>query len=423
MRRAGILQEKSQRAAARVPSPHSAESIFARAASDVESLIRPFAGRPEMMKYIQTLSLTAASAVLLLAPPPSLAQAHKANSAEASTPATLCQYGMNSWAFSEGLEVFPFAPTGKSGFIARSGQIAIQPKFIAGDPFHDGMAPVFDPSIQETGAINRTGKLVVPYKFDMVVFSEGLGLVHNDHGYGFIDKTGAFVIPAQFDGAAPFREGLAAVALKHKWGFINKSGKLVIPMEYDAIAADAFFENLAGVFKGDRAGFIDRSGAVVIPLQYKSVQPFSEDLAAVTNDESKVGYIDRKGALKIPYQFLLGSGFPFCHGLARGFVSAGAAPTLAVIDATGKEQFRVHNGLYDFAPDGLALLNGATTIDDGWFLLVDSHGRTVLKVQGNSAAYSEGILSVLYRRNNVTGLENYKSDGRLLTPEILSAVQ
>jgi len=375
-----------------------------------------------MMKYIQIILLPAAAAtVLLLAPSPSMAQAHKATSAEASTPATPCQYGMNTSAFSEGLEVFPFAPTGKSGFIARSGQIAIQPTFIAGDPFHDGMASVFDPSIQKAGAINRMGKLVVPYKFDMVVFSEGLGLVHNDQGYAFIDKTGAFAFPKQFDGAAPFREGLAAVASKQKWGFIDKSGKLVIPMEYDAIASDAFFEGLAGVFKGGRAGFIDRSGAVVVPLQYKSVQAFSEGLAAVTNDESKVGYIDEKGALKIPYQFLFGSGFPFCHGLARGFVSAGATPTLAVIDVTGKEQFRVHNGLYDFAPDGLALLNGATTIDDGWFLLVDSHGQTVLKVQGISAAYSEGILSVLYRRDNVTGLENYKSDGRLLTPEILSA--
>jgi WG containing repeat len=374
-----------------------------------------------MMKYIQILLLATASAVLLLAPAPSMAQAHKATSVEASTPATLCQYGTNTSVFSEGLEVFPFVPTGKSGFIDRNGQIAIQPVFVAGDPFHDGMAPVFDPSIQKAGAINRTGKLVVPYKFDMVVFSEGLGLVHNDQGYGFIDKTGAFAIPEQYDGAAPFREGLAAVASKQKWGFINKSGKLVIPMEYDAIASDAFFEGLAGVFKGGRAGFIDRSGTVIIPLQYMSVQAFSEGLAAVTNDESKVGYIDKKGALKIPYQFLLGSGFPFCHGLARGFVSAGAAPTLAVIDTSGKEKFRVHNGLYDFAPDGLALLNGATTIDDGWFLLLDSHGQAVLKVQGISAAYSEGILSVVYRRNNVTGLENYKSDGRLLTPEILSA--
>ena len=374
------------------------------------------------MKYIQIiLSVTAASAALLLAPAPSMAQTHKAISTEASTPATLCQYGMNIAAFSEGLEVFPFAPTGKSGLIDKNGQIAIQPAFVAGDPFHDGMASVFDTSVQQAGAINRAGKLVVPYKFDMVVFSEGLGLVHTDQGYGFIDKTGAFVIPAQFDGAAPFREGLAAVASKHKWGFINKSGKLVIPMEYDAIASDAFFEGLAGVFKEDRAGFIDRFGAVVIPLKFESVQAFSEGLAAVTNDESQIGYIDKKGALKIPYQFLRGSGFPFCHGLARGFVSAGAAPTLAVIDTSGKEKFRVHNGLFDFAPDGLALLNGATSIDDGWFLLVDSSGRTVLKVQGISAAYSEGILTVLYRRNNVTGIENLKSDGRLVTPEILSA--
>jgi hypothetical protein len=41
---------------------------------------------------------------------------------------------------------------------------------------------------------------------------------------GFIDKTGALVIPPQFESTMRFKEGLAPVVIDDKCGFINKNG-------------------------------------------------------------------------------------------------------------------------------------------------------------------------------------------------------
>ncbi|EMJ63935.1 WG repeat-containing protein [Leptospira sp. P2653] len=51
--------------------------------------------------------------------------------------------------------------------------------------------------------------------------------------YGYIDKTGKFIIPSQFDNAHSFSEGLAAVQIGKKWGFIDKTGNFVIQPRFD----------------------------------------------------------------------------------------------------------------------------------------------------------------------------------------------
>ena len=40
--------------------------------------------------------------------------------------------------------------------------------------------------------------------------------------FGYIDKTGKLVIPAQFDDADNFSEGLAGVYTHGKWGYISR---------------------------------------------------------------------------------------------------------------------------------------------------------------------------------------------------------
>src|SRR5262249_54799746 len=65
-------------------------------------------------------------------------------------------------------------------------------------------------------------------------FHEGLACVSNGHGFGFIDKTGRYVIKPQFEGAKRFAEGLAVVkrASDLAAGFIDHDGRIVIPFIY-----------------------------------------------------------------------------------------------------------------------------------------------------------------------------------------------
>ena len=82
-------------------------------------------------------------------------------------------------------------------------------------------------------------------------FSEGLAWVAKEDAdgnwkWGCIDKTGAVMVPLEYDGydgyahsdAEIFPDGLAMVVKKDadgnwKWGGIDKTGAVVVPLEYD----------------------------------------------------------------------------------------------------------------------------------------------------------------------------------------------
>lgn len=75
----------------------------------------------------------------------------------------------------------------------------------------------------------------------------GLAGAETNGKWGFIDATGKFVIPPQFELASWFSEGLAAVRLNGKWGFIDASGRFVIPAQFlvDKHGRNANSETLA----------------------------------------------------------------------------------------------------------------------------------------------------------------------------------
>src|ERR1700722_5416501 len=102
------------------------------------------------------------------------------------------------------------------------------------------------------GFIDKNGKLVIPFRFDDVDL---------DTYGGFEDPNLGHFLPKPF---ANFREGLCAVRVDDHWGYIDKTGRLVIPAQYDE--AGAFSEGLAFVRKSRQCGYVDRTGKLVIKL-------------------------------------------------------------------------------------------------------------------------------------------------------------
>jgi hypothetical protein len=84
--------------------------------------------------------------------------------------------------------------------------------------------------------------VVIPLQFSSAtVFCEGLAAARpskeqaqaagtRSDRWGYIDKTGKFVIPAQFSRAGKSSEGLAYVNAEGFLGFIDQTGKLVIDL-------------------------------------------------------------------------------------------------------------------------------------------------------------------------------------------------
>ncbi|MHB8123062.1 MAG: WG repeat-containing protein [Desulfuromonadaceae bacterium] len=108
------------------------------------------------------------------------------------------------------------------------------PQFIYAGPFSKGLAAAYNED--QGGDIDKSGKLVINGAEFQVArpFSEGLaaGKGKNEK-YGFIDKTGKFVIQPHFFRVGDFSEGLAAVVpVEADWpgdlSYINQRGQIVI---------------------------------------------------------------------------------------------------------------------------------------------------------------------------------------------------
>ena len=97
--------------------------------------------------------------------------------------------------------------------------------------------------------------------------------------WGYIDRSGRWVIPPQFNRADLFSEGLARVQVHGKDGFIDLAGRLVIAPQFDL--AGHFAEGLAPVMLGRKWGYIDPTGYRVIKPQFDWPGTFSDGRACV----------------------------------------------------------------------------------------------------------------------------------------------
>lgn len=131
-------------------------------------------------------------------------------------------------------------------------------------------------------------------------FNEGLAPVTKNGKSGFIDTTGAIVIPLQYDYTWHFSKSLLAVDIEDMMGLINKFGQVVIPLEYDNIGM--FEASLAPAKKDGLWGFIDTENKNVIPFKYDKVEPFINNIALVTKN-AQVGLVDKLGKEIVPVQF------------------------------------------------------------------------------------------------------------------------
>jgi hypothetical protein len=196
------------------------------------------------------------------------------------------------------------------GFIDAAGEMVIEPRFEAAEPFSDGRAYVLIGG--QPAFIDSTGSVVLrPDASSVRSFSEGRAAASPPDTplWGFIDTTGTFAIEPQFLRAYSFSNGRAAVEKNGAFGYVNRDGEMVIAPQYEN--ARRFGNGRAPVLveqpTAENWGYIDRSGTMVIEPTYEVALPFSEGRAAVSksNDpfEEAYQFIDRTGAASFRSSF------------------------------------------------------------------------------------------------------------------------
>lgn len=140
--------------------------------------------------------------------------------------------------FSDGLAEMEIAqPSGgpvSFEFVDVTGQLAIGPTLGMARDFHEGYVFAFVGDDGHLALIDKPGRQTKldgfgPNAFNSQ-FHEGLAAV-DDQGslYGYIDPSGKWVIPPQFDYAERFSDGVARVEWRRKreWGYIDKQGRVI----------------------------------------------------------------------------------------------------------------------------------------------------------------------------------------------------
>lgn len=121
----------------------------------------------------------------------------------------------------------------KWGFIDTTGTIRITPKYMSVlDGFSQGLCGVY--VNHNWGFIDKTGDIVIVAKYEEVhPFQEDIAPVLMDGKWGFVDRLGNLIIANKFDNIqikdlpVGFINGLCLVGQEHGWGYINKLGQYV----------------------------------------------------------------------------------------------------------------------------------------------------------------------------------------------------
>lgn len=161
------------------------------------------------------------------------------------------------------------------------------------------------------GFLNPAGTLVIPASFDSGGrFQEGLVAMEKDGKFGYLDKTGAWAIEPKYRNADFFREGLAAVdvledfskpdydkndfakaymqaverATVGKWGYVDKTGAFLVEPRYSE--ARQFKNGLAMVKRDGKWTFITKAGKEICEPKFDEARDFEKNSAAVKVGEA-----------------------------------------------------------------------------------------------------------------------------------------
>ena len=227
----------------------------------------------------------------------------------------------------------------KYGYIDINGNMVIEPLFLSAGCFSEGLANIKDKN-GKWGYIDMVGNYIIPPHFDgCSKFSDGLARVYSDSGSTFIDMNGEIALKHR-SYCYDFCDGWARVSIgrgnHEKYGFIDKTGKYVIKPFECHILAWHFTEGLAWFAikteNGSRYGFINKLGQVVIEPKYKNASDFAEGLSCVQS-----GWIDKTGKLIVKIDSAFYASGNFSEGLAmfRSLYWTGKEDR-GFVDITGK---------------------------------------------------------------------------------------
>lgn len=191
---------------------------------------------------------------------------------------------------------------GKYGLINQDLQIIVEPKYDAIYGFDDteGLILVVN-SDGKQGVVDKSGNWLIPAEYDRIIIygQKGYLDLEKDNKYGIADLKGNIIVEVKYlnlnyEHGLLLNKGFDGIMVKHPDGTTIFEGKYA-----------RIFPDMVLVSSDDKQwGVIDRDGNELIaqewkiPIQYVNMVKFSDGLLNLYRDDKTI-YIDEKGQVKV----------------------------------------------------------------------------------------------------------------------------
>jgi hypothetical protein len=220
--------------------------------------------------------------------------------------------------------LFKIERHGKWGFIDRTGQVVIRPRFDEVGDFFDGRAPVR--MGRKWGYISENGALAIRPQYQSAgLFRDARAIVSIGGRFGLIDTEGHVPVPPRYEAIRLLKVDRVAVAVRGtqgdpqpnalRWAIIDTDGQTVTPPLYNDIGEE-YSEGLIqaaiaeptpdGLNTRNTWGFIDTGGTWVLSPRFESMPGgFLKDRAVFLDETTnRGGMVDRTGRVICPPVFV-----------------------------------------------------------------------------------------------------------------------
>lgn len=144
------------------------------------------------------------------------------------------------------------------------------------------------------GVIDRTGKVIMPIKYDDIDEEGNYLQVEKNDKYGLYSVEGKKMIPVKYDDIEDCGDYII-VEKNDKYGIYNQNGKRLRRTRYEE-EPERFAHDMFLISHNDKQGVINKKGKTVVPRRYEDVDNLTiTGLLKVTKENGKEGLYNDKG--------------------------------------------------------------------------------------------------------------------------------
>ncbi|HMC99552.1 MAG TPA: WG repeat-containing protein, partial [Ferruginibacter sp.] len=305
----------------------------------------------------------------------------------------------NIAAFGNGLAPVQDPVSQQYGYIDKTNQMVIPAKYIDADNFYEGFATVkmqkagIGHSTQEAqvALIDAKGKELTDFSYNYISMRQpsGLFFVRAGKMYGAIDETGKLIVPVEYQMASPKADKYFELKTRdNKYGLMNNKAVFVLKPEYDYISSPT--NDRMTTKKGNMYGVIDNDLKTIIPADSGQLVTIGQK-RIVFYGMDKVKVYDMNGKLQqtISQPKVKSFGSTLSSNEDSLILAYDAALFIASIGQSARPMPYAEVG--DFNEDGICIAKGT----DNKYYFLDQTGKRIYE-KGYYAAvnFSEGICAL-----------------------------